>query len=78
MTTIYTESEAMEMFDELLDECNEPFRMGYLEFAPSAILKEMDPIAYREDFLNFVNSAADDGNFYVEGYTDEDVELSED
>jgi hypothetical protein len=72
--TIYTENEAFEVFDSLLDDCMEPFRMGYLEFLPSEILKKMDPVAYREDFLNYINSAAEDGMFYVEGYTDEDLE----
>lgn len=74
---IITESEAMESFDELLDSSVDPFRMGYLEFAPSEILKQMDPIAYREDFLNYVNSMAEDEVFYVEGYTDEDLEVAE-
>ena len=72
--TILSEREAMESFDSMLDDCMEPIRMGYLEFLPSEVLKKMDPIAYREDFLNYVNGMAEDGAFYVEGYTDEDVE----
>lgn len=74
MNVIYTESEAFEIFDSMLDSNVDPFRMGYLEFAPSRILKELDPIAYREDFLCYVNAMADDRVFYVEGYTDEYLE----
>ena len=72
--TVLSEREAMESFDELLNECNPEYTMGYLSFLPSDILKSCDPVAYREDFLNYVNSMAEDGAFYVEGYTDEDLE----
>jgi hypothetical protein len=36
-----------EAFDEMLDECYEPFKMGVLTFHASDILRECDPIAYR-------------------------------
>lgn len=77
MKLLYTEAEAFELFDYMLDDCVEPFRMGSAEFSPSAILKKMDPIAYREDFLNYINSSAEDDVFYVEGYTDEDITETE-
>lgn len=73
MITILSEREAMEHFDELLDDCNEPMIMGSLTFYPHDVLKRCDPIAYRCDFIDFVNSMAEDGNFYVEGYTDDMV-----
>lgn len=36
-----------EQFDEMLDETYGTFKIGYLEFDASRILKELDPIAYR-------------------------------
>ena len=71
---VLTESEAMESFDELLNDCHAEYTMGYLSFSPADILKTMDPVAYRCDFVDYVNSMAEDGVFYVEGYTDEDLE----
>ena len=51
------ESEAMteEQFDELLDESNEPIRIGSLEYLPSQVLKLVDPIAYRVAFNDIQN-----------------------
>jgi hypothetical protein len=74
---ILTEREAMESFDMLLDECNPEYQLGCLSFSPSEILKKLDPIAYREDFLIFVNCSAEDGVFYVEGYTDDEMETED-
>lgn len=51
-----TEDEVQERYDEMLDESG-PVKIGSLEFYPSRILRECDPIAYRcglsdyEDFL---------------------------
>jgi len=42
-----------EEFDEVLDELYEPYEMGFLTFYASDILKEMDPIAYRETKNNY-------------------------
>jgi hypothetical protein len=41
------ENEAEHMFDELLDECNPVVKIGTLEYSPSWVLKQVDPIAYR-------------------------------
>jgi hypothetical protein len=46
-----------EAFDEMLDECYEPYKIGEMTFYASDILKNCDPIAYRigvsehEDFM---------------------------
>jgi hypothetical protein len=36
-----------EAFDEMLDECYEPFKIGEMTFYASDILRDCDPIAYR-------------------------------
>ena len=73
MTTliVLSESEAMDIFDQMLDDCNPDYEIGFLRFSASAVLKTMDPIAYREDFMLYVQTMGDDGAFLVEGYTDE-------
>ena len=35
-----------EIYDEFLDECYESIKIGNIEFYPSRVLKELDPIAY--------------------------------
>ena len=42
----YTQEELEEMHDEMLDECYPVFKIGYLEFYPSQILANCDPILY--------------------------------
>jgi hypothetical protein len=72
--TILSEREAMESFDQALDDSNPAYSLGYMSFLPSDILKSCDPVAYREDFLCYINNMAEDEVFFVEGYTDEDLE----
>ena len=36
-----------ELYDEMLDDCNPMVKIGNLEYSPSRVLKEVDPIAYR-------------------------------
>lgn len=50
------ESEAYERYDEMLDECHEPMRIGDLVFYPSEVLSECDPIAYRCGFNDWLDS----------------------
>ena len=61
------EYEALGMYDETLDECYEPYNMGGMEYMPSDILKECDPIAYRVGFSDYADSLAEDGT-PVEGW----------
>lgn len=35
-----------EAYDDLLDDCYEPCRIGNLEYSPSQVLRQCDPIAY--------------------------------
>jgi len=52
---IKTMEEAYERFDDMLDESG-PVVIAGLEFSPSAILKEMDPIAYDTNFNDYMDS----------------------
>ena len=42
-------------FDELLDSANDEITIGGMVFLPSQVLKECDPIAYRESYLCFLD-----------------------
>jgi hypothetical protein len=49
------EQEALEQYDEWLDECYQPYNIGVLEWTASQILKELDPIAYRTGFNDWLD-----------------------
>ena len=66
-TELLTEWEALALYDDMLDECHEPYNLGGMEYMPSTILKECDPIAYRTGFADYANWLAEDGT-PVEGY----------
>jgi len=57
---IYTKSRVEEMFDEMLDDCHEPIKIGYGTFYASQILKECDPIAYRIGLSEFEDTLEED------------------
>lgn len=48
-----SENEAYERYDEFLDEVYPMVEFGALSYTPSEVLKAVDPIAYREGFLDF-------------------------
>jgi len=50
-----------EMFDEMLDQCHEPVKFGYLSYDVSIFLKRVDPVAYRQEFLNYLDLQLSDG-----------------
>ena len=52
---IKTMEEAYERFDDMLDESG-PVVIAGIEFSPSAILKEMDPIAYDTYFNDYMDA----------------------
>ena len=59
MTTI-DYAAASEMFDEVLD-CEGPVTIAGLQFYPSVILRECDPVAYRCYLNDYVSSLEEDG-----------------
>lgn len=63
--TKLTEHEAYDLFDEMLDELS-TFKIGNLEYPGSQVLKAVDPIAYRNEFIDFLDSRR--GEYEVEGY----------
>ena len=67
--------EAEESLDELLDECYEPFLFGGVEYMPSTILKEVDPIHYDIALQEHCDYLASEDKIFVRGCTDpEDYE----
>jgi hypothetical protein len=61
----------IEMIDEMLD-CEGDVVIGNLTFARSAIVKRLDPVAYREMALDIVNSQIEDLQYDLERSDDED------
>ena len=43
-------------FEELLNECNEPFKVGNIEYEFARTWERVDPIAYYYDLLAFADS----------------------
>jgi hypothetical protein len=74
--TIQSESNARRSYDELLDDVYPTVKLGYSEFYPSEVMRQMDPTAYEEGFTEYCDTMADDG-YYVEGYTDDRMEPEE-
>jgi hypothetical protein len=48
--------ELYDMYDEMLDECNDEIKIGYITFSPSRVLSELDPIAYSCGFSDWLDS----------------------
>ena len=70
---IKTMEEAYERFDDMLDESG-PVVIAGLEFSPSAILKEMDQIAYDTGFNDYMDSMDIDTDDLLE---DEDSDFDD-
>jgi len=61
----------LEMVDEMLD-MDGPVMIGSLEFSKSEILKRLDPTAYREACLDYINSHIEDLQYDLERSDDEE------
>lgn len=60
--TQITRWELEELFKNMLDEVEEPIKLMGSEYAPSVVLKEVDPIAYRcalADYEDYVINEQD-------------------
>lgn len=53
---ISTMSELVESFRELLDECYSEITINGCTFRPSRILEELDPIAFRQGYLDYADT----------------------
>jgi hypothetical protein len=50
------ESQAYELYNEMLDELYSPISIAGIKFDPSRVLKELDPIAYQCGFNDWLDS----------------------
>ena len=62
MSSIDSWAEAVEAYDDMLDEVIEPMRFASFEFDASRVLREMDPIAYRVGLHDFIDSEGVDSD----------------
>ena len=60
------------MYGEALDDSQEWYVIGDLEFSPWVILRELDPIAWRESINNYHDSLVEDGQIVEELEDEED------
>lgn len=51
-----SEYNAEKMFREYLDDCFPSYKIGDLEYFPSQILEECDPIAFRCEFNDWLDA----------------------
>ena len=64
--TFLTEDEAIDLYDEMIDEGG-PVTVAGIDFVPSRALKLLDPIAYRTGFSDYADMLIQDG-YEIEGY----------
>lgn len=55
-------------YDDLLDEDNEEYKIGYLTFSASDVLKNCDPVAYRCGQSDYESSILEDAQYELENY----------
>lgn len=55
-------------YDDLIDEDNEEYKIGYLTFPASMVLKECDPVAYRCGKSDYESSLLEDAQYELENY----------
>lgn len=68
-----TEEERQEIFSDFLNEMHETVTIAGIEFSPAAILKELDPIAFDQEFANWEDGEKTEGRFTGDPeYDDED------
>lgn len=57
-----TVSEALEVFEEMLNESVPHVIIAGIRFAPSDILRELDPIAFRYEFYDWLDAEGVDSD----------------
>lgn len=53
--------DADELFQELLNQTQEPLKIGRLEYLAGDALRKLDPIAFRCEVSNYIDSLLSDG-----------------
>jgi len=76
MSRLLREYEARKEFEAFFDEVTGDVSVGRLRYSASEVLRQVDPVAYREEFSFWCDMMVDSG-VYVEGYTDELMEEEE-
>lgn len=56
-----SEREADESFQDFVNELNDTVTICGYDFDPAPVLKEADPVAYRTEFLSWIDSREKDG-----------------
>lgn len=56
-----TDEDIEAMHDDLLDEIYPPVTVGIYQWAPSRVLKVMDPVAYRISVIEYLDQLVEDG-----------------
>ena len=77
MSRLITEAEALEMYEEMLDDCEGLVELCGMTYSASYVLREVDPVAYRCGFNDYVDSLTDD-DIFVEGLTDSEMDPEDD
>ena len=78
---IFSDRDLEARYDEFLDEVYGEVKIGGYFYSTSHALKEVDPIAYREGFNNWIDSEMSDGNLFETDdgeYTDEEPAETDD
>ena len=76
MSRLISERTALEMYEEMLDDCEGPVELCGMTYSASHVLREVDPVAFRCGFNDYVDSLTEDGIF-VEGLTDSEMDSDE-
>jgi hypothetical protein len=54
--TIINEDDAIEAFEDMLNDSYPLVKFGNLSYSPSEVLKRVDPTAYRCEFVDWLDS----------------------
>lgn len=63
----YHEYELQESYEEMLNECYDVINICGYEYEPAKALRDIDPVAYREGFMEYLNHdewTEFDGKYY--------------
>jgi len=49
------------MYNDMLDDCFEPFMLGTLYYSPSDVFQKVGPVAYRVGYADWLDAQLSDG-----------------
>ena len=68
MAQVISYADALEMYNEMLNDCNPTIKVCGIEFDHAYALKELDPIAYNVGFSDFCADLESDDIFVGDEY----------